>query len=157
MTSTRLEPSNTEISGPGVYDLDEHLYLADPVPEGSISASGAKLMLRALALFRHRQLNGEEHAEHFDFGKAAHAKILGAGADIVVLDFPNWTTKAAREARDDVRADGATPILTKDWAKVCAMADELERHPTASALLRQPGRPEQTMIWHDRIWRRSNA
>lgn len=133
----------------GVFDMPEHTYLADPVPGGSLSASGAKLILKAPAKFRHRETTGtKEYKDTFDFGTAAHAHVLGTGAPVEVCDFPNWTTKAAREAKTEAREKGRTPILVKDWATVEAMARALREHPIAAALLAPgSGMAEQSLFW----------
>lgn len=155
MTDT-LEPSVTEAIEPGVYDMPESLYRKDPIPGGSLSASGAKLILEAPAKYNHRQITGEEHKDYFDFGKAAHAKVLGAGEPVAIIDAKDKRSKAWTEQRDEAYANGEVPVLAKEWAVVVAMADAIQRHPIASALLRPgSGKPEQTLIWHDLIWRRS--
>ena len=112
----------------GVDELDYH---AD---RESLSVSGAKLLLKAPALFRHRQDN-PEHKDVFDFGTAAHALVLGVGAPLAVIDAPDWRSKDAREQRDKARANGETPILAGDHDKVRAMADVLSTHDTAMRLL----------------------
>lgn len=153
---TALETTVTEAIAPGIYpDLDETTYHQDPVPEGSLSASGAKKILEAPAKFNHDRVNGQEHKDVFDFGTAAHAAVLGVG-DVVVLEFDNWKSGAAQQAKTDVRLDGATPILAKDWAIVEAMAAAIREHPIASALLKPgSGRPEVSMFWREDIWKRS--
>jgi len=156
MSTATIEPTNTEAIAPGVHDLPESTYLRDPVPGGSLSASGAKLILECPAKFRHRQLAGEQHRDYFDFGKAAHAEVLGAGAPLAVIDAADWRSKDARDQRDEARENGNTPILAKDHAVVKAMAEQIRLHPIASELLNpDKGKPEQTLIWHDLIWRRS--
>ena len=145
----------TEITEPGIYpDMDETTYHQDPVPGGSLSASGAKKILEAPAKFNHDRVNGQEHKDVFDFGSAAHAAVLGVG-DVVVLEFDSWRSGDAKQAQEDARLDGATPILAKDWAVVQAMADKLREHPIASALLDpDKGRPEVSAFWREDIWKR---
>ena len=151
-----IEPTVTEALEPGIYDMSESLYHQDPIPGGSLSASGAKLIMECPAKFHHRQTAGEQHKDVFDFGKAAHGLVLGAGGDVVVLDFPDWRTKDAQTARAEARDYGAVPILAKDWAIIEAMAAEIRRHPIAAALLDPDrGKPEQSLVWHDLIARRA--
>lgn len=138
---------------PGVYDLPAAAYHSDPVQGRSLSSSGAKKLLRpgCPALFKAWRDGVQEHREVFDFGRAAHARVLGVGDPVVVLDFDDWKTKAAREARDEAYAAGSTPILAEQDAQIEAMATELNAHPIASNLLDPTaGRPEQTLIWRDR-------
>ena len=140
----------------GVYDITEADYHKDPVPEGSLSASGAKLLMECPEKFAYRQQHGSEHRDYFDFGKAAHALVLGAGAPVAILPFEDFRTKDAKAARDEAYARGETPMLAATWQTVQAMADKIRQHPIASALLNpERGKPEQTLIWHDRIWRRA--
>jgi hypothetical protein len=133
---------------PGIYDdLDEATYHGDP---DSLSASGMKLLLQAPALFRYRQDN-PEHKDVFDFGAAAHKKVLGVGAETVTVHADDWRSKAAREARDEARSAGKVPLLAKDAAAVDAMADALSSHRLAAKLLTD-GQPEVSAFWHDEAW-----
>lgn len=123
---------------PGFHDdVPEHLYHAD---RDSLSVSGAKTILKAPALFRWQQ-DHPVHKDVFDVGSAAHALVLGIGAPIAVIDAPDWRGKGAREARDAARANGKTPLLAADHARVVAMADKLSEHTLAMRLLSE-GRPE---------------
>jgi hypothetical protein len=130
---------------PGMHlGLDEQVYHRDP---DSLSVSGAKTLLRCPALFKWQQ----EHPVHkdvFDVGSAAHALVLGVGAPLEVIDAANWMTKAAKEARDEARAEGRTPLLTADYERVQAMADALSSHTLAMRLLSQ-GEPEVSAFCPD--------
>ncbi|WP_214103169.1 PD-(D/E)XK nuclease-like domain-containing protein [Acrocarpospora catenulata] len=150
----------TDLVIPGVYDIPEEQYHADPVPCGSLSSSGArKLLTRCPAVFMHEQLNPPESTAELDLGKAAHRMVLGVGPEFVIVDAKDWTTKAAQAKRKAARADGAVPLLTHQWQTVQDMASALRRHEHAGALL-SPGHgdPEQTLIWRDAttgVWRRA--
>lgn len=150
------------IDEPGVYDgMPDEVYHGDPVPGGSLSASGAKLLLppNCPAKFRHERLHGRAPKRDFDLGHVAHKKVLGVGAEIVVVDAANWQTKAAREQRDEAYAEGKVPVLAKEDAEAEAMAAAIRRHPLAAALLDPAsGKPEQSAFWVDErtgIWRRA--
>jgi hypothetical protein len=141
------------IAEPGVYDgMPVDMYLADPVPGGSLSASGARLLLppSCPAKYRWYADHGRPPKDAFDFGHAAHKVALGDGPPIEVVDAADWRTKAAREAKEKAHANGRVPLLAEDWATVQAMAGALREHPLAAALLDPAsGRPEQTLIWQD--------
>ena len=123
---------------PGFYsDIPEADYHAD---RESLSVSGAKTLLKAPALFRWEQ-DHPTHRDVFDIGSAAHALVLGVGAELAVIDAPDWRGKGAREARDAARANGRTPLLAADHARVQAMADALSSHHLAMQLL-SDGKPE---------------
>lgn len=141
------------IDRPGVYPgIPERFYHADPVPQGSLSSSGARKLLppSCPALFRHEQMNGQPRKRTFDLGSAAHRLVLGEGADIHIVEAPDYKTKDAREERDFAHADGAIPLLRKEYEQVSAMAEALRSHPIAGAIF-QPGagKPEQSLFWKD--------
>ncbi len=116
----------------------------------ALSCSGAKLLLppSCPAKFRWAQDNPPEPRDVFDIGTAAHALVLGCGNPLRAIDADDWRGKAAREARDEARADGHTPLLRKDYDRVHAMAGALVCHPLATALLSN-GKPEQSIFWTD--------
>lgn len=149
------------ITEPGVYDLPEDAYHADPVPEGSLSVSGAKALLppSCPAIYRHEREHGRPDTRAFDFGHAAHRMVLGAGNPITPVDADDWRTKAAKEQRDEIRANGGVPILRGEYEQVQGMAAAIRRHPIAAALLTpERGEPERSAFWTDPetgIWRRA--
>lgn len=130
----------------GFYDgIDEQEYHRDPT---SLSVSGAKILTdEGPAAFRWAQ-DHPRHSDAFDIGSAAHALVLGVGAPIVEVPHDDWRTKAAQAERDLAREDGCTPLLTKDYAVVRAMADKLSEHTTAMRLLSE-GRPEVSIYAPD--------
>jgi hypothetical protein len=148
--------------------MDEHGVYAD-YPEAdyhrhpAISASGAKKLLppSCPAIYRWEQDNGQPPRRTFDFGHAAHGKVLGVGAELVVVqktakdgtksDADDLRTKSAQEHVEAIRADGKVPLLAHEVKQVDAMAEALRRHPFASALFdpARGGKPEQSAFWHD--------
>ena len=149
------------ITAPGVYDLLAADYHADPVEGGSLSSTGARKLLAPScpAKFRYWQQNEEAHTRAFDLGHAAHAEVLGAGNDLVVIDAKDWRTKAAREQQAAAWAAGKIPILVETYREVQAMAAAVRAHPIASRLLSHDYiTPEQTLVWLDKdsdIWCRA--
>ena len=117
-----------------------------------LSQSGAKLLLppSCPAKFKWVRDNGRAPRRAFDFGHAAHAVALGRGLDLVVVDAPDWRTKAAKEAQDAARTEGKVPLLAEEMARVNAMAEKLHEHPIARVLLDPDGgAPEQSAFWVD--------
>jgi hypothetical protein len=146
----------------GVRDgMPEDEYHGDPVPGGSLSASGAKLLLppSCPARFWHERQNPPPPKDSFEFGTAAHRMVLGSGPDVTVVDAPDWRTKKAKDAAAEARENGYVPVLPHEWLVIVAMADTLRKHPVASVLLdREHGKPEQSLFWEDDetgIWRRA--
>lgn len=126
------------MNAPGFHDdIPEAQYHAD---RESLSVSGAKVLLKAPALFRWQQ-DHPVHKDVFDFGSAAHALVLGVGAPLCVIDAPDWRGKEAKALRDAAREQGQTPLLKADHLRVLAMADALSSHRLATRLLSE-GRPE---------------
>lgn len=153
-----------DITEDGVYDgLPEDQYHGD---RDSLSVSGAKKLLppSCPALFRHEQDNGRPPKRAFEYGHAAHQRVLGVGAELVVVqkvvgtkdnltsvDADSYTTKSAQKHRDEIRAEGKTPLLRHELDQVDAMAAAILEHPLASVLFDpdRGGKPEQSLFWHD--------
>lgn len=133
----------------GVIDgLDEQEYHRHP----ALSASGAKKLLppSCPARFKWERDNGQPPKRVFDFGRAAHAAVLGVGSPIGVVAAPDWRSKVAKERGEALRAEGFTPLLEHEADQVYGMAAALREHPLASALLNPDrGKPEQSLFWRD--------
>lgn len=86
-----------------------------------LSSTVAKVLLAQSPL--HAQAaHGKRPTAEMDRGTVVHALALGAGKSFVVLDFDDWRTKLAKEARDEARAQGLTPILEKGFAAAQTIA-----------------------------------
>lgn len=141
----------TAVTEPGfVCDLDEQVYHSHP---GSLSQSGAKLILKAPALFRHEQLHPTRKSV-WDFGTAAHAEVLGVGSEIVVHEYdaakvksPKATT-AWKAEQAEVRERGAVLLLPAEMQQVRDMADVLSSHRLAMRLLSE-GQAEVSAFCED--------
>lgn len=164
MTAAVDDPADTDaevtqpaatitVTEPSVYlDMPDATYHADPVIGRSLSHSGAKALLppSTPAMFKHYRDNGRPPKQAFDFGHAAHKKVLGVGAEIVGVDAADWRTKKAQEQAKEIRARGAIPLLQHQVTTVEEMAAALREHPTASKLLRPDlGTPEVSFFWRD--------
>lgn len=146
------------ITEPGVYQLSDAEYHGDPVPGGSLSASGAKVLLRAPALYRWERQHGRPPKREFDVGHAAHKLVLGVGPELHVTDVEEWRTKAVKEEVAEARAAGKVPIKPSEFDAVTGMVHALRAHPVARHLLdpEQGGRPEQSLFWQgEDVWLRS--
>ncbi|PXY27404.1 PD-(D/E)XK nuclease-like domain-containing protein [Prauserella muralis] len=157
MTATA---ERVEITEPGVYDLPDAVYHADPVPGKSLSSTGARLLLppSCPAKFKWRRDNPAPPKREFDLGHAAHKLVLGAGPGVAVIHDKLLasngaaSTKAAKEFIAEARAEGMAVLKEDEWAVVEEMAAKLREHPTASRLLSpERGRTEQSLFWTDRI------
>lgn len=151
MTDQTAEVEEQIITRPGVYDLTFPEYLADPVVGGSLSSSGARMLLkRTPAHFRHYADHPEdrETSDAFDLGSTVHDLVFGVGKGYVEVKRDNWRTNAAKEEAAAARAEGKTPLLSKDLAKAREMAAAVRAHPLAAALFDPAmGKAEQTIVW----------
>lgn len=145
----------SEITQPGIYTLAADVYHSDPAPEPSLSGSVAVPLVHRSprhAWWAHPRLNAEaesKSSDRMDLGTVAHALLLGAGGEVEVIEADNYTTKAAREARDTARAAGKTPVLTGAYEQAEAMAERAREFMGHAVLGWQDGKPEQSMFWRE--------
>lgn len=123
-----------------LLDLPEGEYHAHP----ALSQSGCKDMLVSPSYYQWRRTHPTE-SDALDEGKAAHRLVLGVGPELVRMDFTDWRTKAAQEARAEVRAADGVPLLPEQYDRIRAMADRLSEHTLAMQLLSE-GQPEVSLF-----------
>lgn len=128
-----------------ILDMPDAEYHSLP----ELSSSQAKDLLRSPAKFNYWRGKRRPEKRDYDVGHAVHARVLGAGMRVEVLDFDNYRTKAAQEERDAAYAAGLTPMLRREMQPIEDMAEAVLRHPTAAALLSQPGHPEVSVLSTD--------
>jgi PDDEXK-like domain of unknown function (DUF3799) len=149
------------VDKPGVYVMDEAVYHGDPVVGGSLSCSGAKLIIPpgCPAVFDHARRNPRPATKAMELGTAAHREVLGVGWEYKVGEWESYTTNAAREWAKDCRASGIVPLKPSEREQIVAMADAIRAHPNASLLLQaEEVMAEHSFFWQDEefgIWRRS--
>lgn len=135
-----------------VYDLSDESYHS----QQGLSSTGARRLLPEFdgspARFRYEQLHPRE-TQAFDYGRAAHAKVLGVGAPIVIYPDEHLTpsgnpsTKAATLAWEaEQRAEGLTPVSQQDAAGIDALAEAVLANPSARAFLELPGAREVSVF-----------
>jgi len=127
-----------------VADLDESIYHR----LDELSSTEARMLLQSPAKYRYRKTNPPlmEPRDVFDVGSAIHAKVLGVGAPVRVLDYPDWRSKAAREDRDLARQSGETPVLQSQYEEIEHIAEAVLAEPTAREVLDRPGIREASIF-----------
>ncbi len=160
-------PAEHLITAPGVYDqVPAEVYHRDPVQGGSLSNSGAKLLVQPAgpARFRHWLDHPEdkETTAAMDLGSVVHQIVLGDFEDrVVVINADEWRSNAVKDEVAAVVASGRIPIKPKVAVQAHAMAASVLRNPLAAALLEPgSGASEQTMVWQDAqtgVWCRSRV
>ncbi len=152
-----------KIDRPGIfYDVPDADYRSDPCPLPSLTQSIAKILLDRSPLHAwhaHPRLNPDwrpDDPTKFDVGNIAHKLMIGRGKDIVVLeDFDDWRTKAAKEARETAAAEGKLAVLGKKFAladrMVLAAREQLELRKLGH--LFRDGEGEVVTAWQeDGFW-----
>ena len=148
--TTAVEP--IVVTEPGLFDMPDDVYHRDPVPGGSLSSTGARHLLppSCPAKYRHYADNPPTPKPAYDIGHGAHRLALGAGPDIVVVDAPDWRTKAAQKQRAEAHAAGKVPLLAHVHEQIKDMAAALRKHKDAAPLLHPAtGVAEQSAFWRD--------
>jgi hypothetical protein len=148
VTTTVQAEAPTSAAGPVIRDdLTAEQYHADKT---SVSSTGLRALLDpgCPAQFKHDRDNPQAAKREFDLGHAAHRMILGIGEEIVVTEWDDWRTKAAREERDAIRHDGGVPLLFHEGEQVQAMADAIRKHADAGPLFAPGvGVAERSIFW----------
>lgn len=128
-----------------VLEMPETDYHAHP----ALSSTNARRILDSPARYQYGLTHPQEHKPAFDLGSAVHSKVLGTGYGIEVLDFDNYRTKVAQEARDTAYAAGLIPMLRSETTVIDDMAEAVLAHQIARALLEQKGDAEASVFAHD--------
>jgi hypothetical protein len=154
---TNVPPARLQVKKPGIYQMLERDYHADPAPVPSLSRSIAKLIVEASpshAYVQHPRLGGEPPSgpavgdNDMDVGTAAHALFLEGDDKIVHVPFNSYSTNAAKEFRDEALKAGKIPLKTKQRDDALRVVEALEKFRHATGLFRD-GKPEQTLIWDE--------
>ena len=138
MTTTTERPT----FGPGISNADYH---ANP----ALGSTSLKTLATKTPAHYQHSLTYKKTSDAFDLGTAVHSLILeGDESGVEVWDFPAWTTKIAKESREESRAAGKIPMLTKDWQQVLAMRDAVMAHPVVRELF-TGHKAEQSVFWEE--------
>lgn len=154
-----------KITKPGIYlDVAANDYHADPCPAPSLTQSVAKILLAKSPLHAwhaHPQLNlsyWHNDDTKFDIGNVAHSMLLRRGKQIEVLDFNDWRTNAAKDARAAAGKEGKLAVLGKHAGRaanmVIAAREQLELRGLGH-LFGETGSSEVVVAWQEgKIWLR---
>lgn len=153
-TCANRRAADTKPRQPGLYtDIPDITYHAD---RASLSSSGARKLLppSTPAEFAYERDHGRPPKKEFDHGHAAHALVLGVGAELreipaaALASNGAVSTKAAKAFIAQARDDGAVPLKPADYQTVQAMANKIREHRLAAALLAE-GQAELSGYWVD--------
>lgn len=153
-------------------------YLADPAPGPSLS-TGAVMTLNERsplhAMREHPRLGRRpsDASTRGDLGSAVHALLFG-GAKVEFVGevtrrsgkekgerflAEDWKTQDARDARDEIRARGNVPMLTKDAPLLDAIEGSIRGTLAAADIDLARGRCEATLVWQEAggVWCRGRS
>lgn len=138
-----------------ILDCTFQQYHKDPCAVPSLSASTAKRIVNESLLHAwtfHPRLGKVEgkSTEEQQKGTILHKLLLGKGAELAVLDYPDWRTKAAREDRDHAISKGKIPIRVGDFDGYQTAASHI-REALASAGFHLGGKSEVPMEWIEEV------
>lgn len=149
----------------GVYELPMAEYQADPCQKPSLSSGIAHTLFTQSPLHAwhgHPRLNPNhktEHANVFDLGSCAHSLLLEDESGIVEVHFDDWKKKPAQEQRDEARANGKIPVLSRKLSEVRQMASVAKTAIANSPDLEidlAAGKVEHVFAWQERnVWCRA--
>lgn len=152
------------ITEPGMFfDVPCEDYFADPCPAPSLSNSGIGILLNKSPqhfAVQHPRLNGGvdvcKATTAMHRGSVVHRLALGAGKDYVVLDFDDFRTKNAKDAREDAERWGKVPILAHKFEEAQEQAKVVRSH-LDDIFLGEQFLPEVVIAWtietkHGLIW-----
>jgi hypothetical protein len=145
------------VDAPGIYQMSDLEYHADPAPVPSLSRSIAKLLIEAApahAYAQHPRLGGAAPTgpasgdDDMDVGSAAHAMFLEGQDKVAVIPFDTYRTAAAKELRDDALQQGRIPLKQVKYATALNVVEELEELRAKTGLFTK-GKAEQTVVWDE--------
>lgn len=98
--------------------------------------------------WQHHRLGGNMRSQSTEAtrrGNLIESLLIGGDKDIVVIDAPDFRTKAAQQARDAAEIAGKVPVLADKWAEYDKQAKAL-RARMDSELLAALARSERTTL-----------
>ena len=144
------------IDKPGIYTIRHDEYHADCCPTPSLSSSrgqGAAASVAGpcgIAAPEAEQQLRQRGVAGSTLGTIAHALLLEDDSSrLITIEADDWRTKAAKEARDEARAAGKIPILTKQAAHLLKMVGTARDFLRSSEVGDMTFQPEQTLAWQE--------
>lgn len=140
-----------KITEKGVYPgIPESVYHADPVEAGSISSTEAKLILDCPAVLKWRRDHPAKPRPAFDVGSAVHAKVLGTGPDVAVIDRASSRARRAEKLIATARRAGKIPVAPAVYDQIRACAEAVLSCPQTAGVFAH-GTPEQSIFCQDPV------
>lgn len=152
----------------GLHSLPASAYHADPCPQPSLSSGLVRTLLSQSPLHawtacpRLNPWYESKDSKVFDFGRAAHRTVLGAGDDYeavpsdILASNGAASTKEAKAFIEECRARGVTPLKEEEVERVHAVARAVEDKLHLLGISMRWGDSEITAIAEiDGVWCRA--
>lgn len=160
------------ITDPGIYkEMTPDEYFEDCCPSPSITQSIAKILIEQSPLhareahpkLAHLASSDEESVDKYDkdkaIGNAAHKLVLGRGKSIAIIEHNNFTSKAAKEAKQQALEAGYEPVLAKHFETaermVLAARGQLAQIEGCERVFREGDAEVVVASCEDGLWLRS--
>jgi len=147
------------ITEPGLYEgLPDEDYHTDPVPDGSLSSTFARLLTEYAPAKAKARRDTRKPTKAMNLGKAVHAHALGAGPQLIVWEH-DGRTKAGKEERaavaDLLATEAAVAVTEAQRDQITDMVNVLRSIPEVRDILERT-RSEVSAFWReDTIWGRA--
>lgn len=125
-------PEDLSLITPGCYEMSNRDYHSC---KHVLSSSGARQLLDAPGRFAYEREQGRESTKALEDGTLWHSWMLENSKDVEVVDAKNWLTKAAKEAKAEILAEGKIPALKSDIDTLGAARKVLFDTPGVAGLL----------------------
>ena len=122
-----------------IREMADREYFADPALDQSALK---RFMVSPLSYVDYLDHGLDVSGDALDFGKAAHALVLGTGAEVV--DRPNLRTKAGKALMEELRASDAVVVSSGDRERLRKMGAV-----SAPYFRSLSGRPEMVVVADD--------
>lgn len=130
--------------------------IIDGMPEAEyralpgLSGTGVAKLLTSPADYAYDLANPEPPNASMSLGTLVHAMVLGQPTRAMVSEYPDFRTKAARDWRAEVEAEGLSVVTADTWERAELMRDAVMGNPIAARLLTAPGHSEVTVTGEHR-------
>lgn len=91
---------------------------------------------------------GKKPTKDLDFGNIGHRLFLGKGKAFKEIEFDDYKSNAAKEARDAAREEGLIPVLTKDLERAKKLADTITAKLKGHGIVLD-GQSEVAIEWYE--------
>jgi len=141
------------VDEPGIYNLTNDEYWADPCKPASLSSSGARQIIATCpAKYWWERNNPKDKSDAMKLGSVAHEWLLEGEAwndhYFILPENFDGRTKAGKSAILQAEEEGKEPLKHEAFETVKAMKLALEAHPYATAAL-TGGQAEKSLFWKD--------